>query len=450
MTHESRPMATLQTQPLEPNFATCAMKSSLDWLALQGPSVQEGLLLGQSKAALGTMLADWRLWARKDQLPPKAAWRTWLMLGGRGAGKTRAGAEWIREQAVTGARLALIGQSLHDVREVMVSGVSGILNLSWQGARPSFEPSRRRIVFPSGAIAQIFSAEDPDSLRGPQFHAAWADEFCAWKAPEETLAMARLGLRLGSRPRLCVTTTPRPIRALKILMNEVGTVVTRAATKDNQANLSPDFVAELEERYGGTRLAAQELSGQVIEAQEGALWSVEALNRLRAPQPACFETVVVAVDPPATSHGDACGIVVVGRWGEAAFVLADESVRGVSPLGWARRVGEAASRFKADLVVAECNQGGEMVQSVLALSGLSLPVKLKRATVSKQRRAEPVALLYEQGRVRHCGQFLQLEEEMLAFGAAGHGSPDRVDALVWAISEVMLQAVPAGPGLRIL
>jgi phage terminase large subunit-like protein len=364
---------------------------------------------------------------REDhQLPPPDPWSTWLFLGGRGAGKTFAGAAWMIEQAEQGGRLALVGPTFHDVREVMIDGPSGVRALSPPDFRPRWEASRRRLVWPNGATAYAFSAEDPDSLRGPQFHAAWADEFCAWPKPSETLAMLRFGLRLGQDPRLAVTSTPRPIRALKALMAESGVHVTRAGTAANAGNLAPAFLRTLESLYGGTRLAAQELDGVIVET-DGGLFRAEDLARCKAARPARFDRVVVAVDPPATATGDACGIVVVGRRDDRAFVLADETARGLSPAGWAKRA------------VAEANQGGDMVRSVLAQADPPCRVKLVRASIGKRARAEPVAALYEQGRVLHCGAFAALEEELMALGSGDlEHSPDRADALVWAVSELML------------
>lgn len=375
--------------------------------------------------------------------------RTWLLLGGRGSGKTFAGSVWIDKIARknSGITLALVGPALHDVREVMVEGASGIKALAEPGDRPRWEAGRRRLVWKNQSAAYAFSAEDPDSLRGPQFHAAWADEFCAWRKPEMVLSNLRFGLRLGAEPLLAVTTTPRPIPALRRLMAEAGTVTERAATALNADNLSPGFLAHLNDVYGGTRLAAQELEGLVVEG-EGALFSVEDLKRARGARPVELDRVVVAVDPPATAGGDACGIVVVGRRDRQAFVLADRTVRGMSPGGWAGAVCRAARDFGANEVVAESNQGGDMVRSVLSTADCPVPIQMVHASRSKAARAEPVALLYEQGRVVHCEALPALEEEMLALGSEGGPSPDRADALVWGITRLMLEARSAGPSVR--
>jgi phage terminase large subunit-like protein len=373
-----------------------------------------------------------------QQSPEHKPWSTWLLLGGRGAGKTFAGAGWITRNALAHPILALVGSTLHDVREVMIEGPSGRKAMGGPLFRPRWEASRRRLVWPNGAVAYAFSAEDPDSLRGPQFHAAWADEFCAWPKPAETLAMLRFGLRLGGDPRLVVTSTPRPIRALKMLMAEPGVSLTRAGTSLNASNLAPAFLRTLQGLYGGTRLAAQELDGIIVET-DGGLFRAEDLARCRAARPARLDRVVVAVDPPATATGDACGIVVVGRRDDRAFVLADETARGLSPAGWAAKAVAAARAWSADALVAEANQGGDMVRAVLAQADPPCRVKLVRASIGKRARAEPVAALYEQGRVLHCGAFAALEEELMALGSGDlEHSPDRADALVWAMSELML------------
>jgi len=334
----------------------------------------------------------------------------------------------------------------------MVEGPSGVRTLASGAERPRWESSRKRLLWPDGATAYAFSAEDPDSLRGPQFHAAWADEFCAWREPETTLAMLRLGLRLGDRPRLAVTSTPKPIPALRKLLNEEGLVRTHAATSDNAAHLAPGFVGVLTGLYGGTRLSRQELGGVLVEG-EAALWRAEDLQRCRGPRCERLERVAVAVDPPASAGGDACGIVVAGRGSDGrAYVLDDGTAAGMSPMGWAERVVNAAAAFTADVIVVEANQGGDMARAVLAQANPRCPVRAVHATRGKRARAEPVAALYEQGRVTHCGAFPALEEEMMALGwDEGSGgrrgkSPDRADALVWALTELMLRDRP-GPRL---
>jgi len=423
--------------------------SNDDWLTLLDDARRKQWIDQTSWSAIERQTKPLPPGRAPHQHPPTDPWTTWLLLGGRGAGKTLAGAAWIAAQTKTVGRLALIGPTFHDVREVMIEGPSGIKSLYLSGERPAWQATRRRLVFRNGAVAQAFSAEDPDSLRGPQFHAAWADEFCAWPKPAETLAMLRFGLRLGQDPRLVVTTTPRPIRALRTLIAEPGVVQTRAATAANADHLAPAFLATLRGLYGGTRLAAQELDGLIVEG-EGGLFRAEDLARCRGAPPAAFERVVVAIDPPATAGGDACGIVVCGRFEGRAFVLADLTARGLSPHGWARRAVEAAVRFAAAAPVAAANQGGDMVRAVLAQAAPPCPITLVKASQGKRARAEPVAALYEQGRVVHCGPFPALEEELMALGSnALDHSPDRADALVWALSALML-GVGRRPRLSVL
>ena len=383
--------------------------------------------------------AAWASQAGEGQYPPPGAWSTWLFLGGRGAGKTRAGAEWLSVEAQAGGRFALVGPTLHDVREVMIEGPSGLRAVRSGAERPAYSVARRRLAWPNGAVAYAFSAEDADSLRGPQFHAAWADELCAWKTPEAVLSNLRLGLRLGTRPRLVVTSTPRPTASLRRLVAERGLARTHATTAHNAHNLSPNFLAVLHDLYGGTRLAAQEMEGRVVETDGAALWRAGDFDRLRGPAPARLERVVLAIDPPATSTGDACGLVVAGRAQGRGYVLADRSLGGLSPMGWGRRAADLAREFEVAAIVAEANQGGEMVRSVLTVSGVEAPIRLVHASRAKRARAEPVAALYEQGRVTHCGVFPRLEEELLALGSGDlTHSPDRADALVWALADLML------------
>lgn len=404
------------------------------------------------------------MWARPDQLAPPGDWRSWVILGGRGSGKTRAGAEWVRGEvegatplaAGRKARVALVGAALHDVREVMIEGPSGLRAIAPSAWRPVYEPSRRRLVWPNGAVAYGFSAEDPDALRGPQFDAGWCDEAAAWRELEATLATLDLGLRLGARPQRVVTTTPRPLPALKKLIARPDTVVVTAPTKANAAWLSEGFVAAVEAAYAGSALARQELDGALIEDLQGALWTRAMLEAAFDPDPPAFERVAVGVDPPASQgpKADACGVVAVGAAGEGAdaraWVLADTTVQGLAPDLWAQAVADAARACAADHVVVEVNQGGALVRTLLSLVAPDLVVREVRAVHGKRARAEPVAALYARGRVRHAGRFPALEDEMCAFGAPeARGSPDRVDALVWAVSDVMATA-SARPRLRIM
>jgi phage terminase large subunit-like protein len=379
--------------------------------------------------------------------------RVWLILGGRGAGKTRAGAEWVRTQAcVANARIALVGETARDAREVMIEGVSGLLAVHPRNERPQWVPSRARLEWPNGAVAQAFSADEPDSLRGPQFSAAWCDELAKWRHAETTFDMLQFGLRLGSRPRQVITTTPRPIALLKRLIADPATALTRAGTIENAYHLAPAFLETIVARYRGTRLGRQELDGEVIEERAGALWSRARIEACRiAAAPACSR-IVVAVDPPAsaTKNSAACGLVAAGIAGDVVYVLADETVAGLSPAGWARRAIALWRRLEADCLVVEVNQGGDMVRAVIREADASVPVTAVRAHRGKYLRAEPIATLYEQGRVKHAGVFPALEDEMCDFGPDGLSSgrsPDRLDALVWAVNALTYGA-KAQPRVR--
>jgi phage terminase large subunit-like protein len=397
------------------------------------------------------LLRFMRCWtenARDEQMPPPGDWRVWLLMGGRGSGKTRAGAEWVHDlaggkEARPGLRIALVAETLGDAREVMVDGVSGICRIAWNN-RPEFEASRRRLVWPNGTVAQIFSSEDPESLRGPQFDYAWCDELGKWKHGQETWDMLQFALRLGEAPRALVTTTPRPVPVLKALIADPGTATCRIRTSDNAQNLAPGFLDAMAGRYGGTRLGRQELDGEMIEDREDALWSRAGIDALKLRDAGPLGRIVVAVDPPSgMGRESCCGIIVAGldRTGRGV-VLADCSVEGASPAGWAGAVVRAYRRFDADRIVAEVNQGGDMVQAVLKGIDAHLPVTAVRASRGKWLRAEPVAALYEQGRVVHAGSFPALEDQMCDFGPDGLSSgrsPDRLDALVWALTALMLE-----------
>jgi phage terminase large subunit-like protein len=397
---------------------------------------------------------DWEFWGREEQLPPPGAWRAWVFLGGRGAGKTRAGAEWVCAQARRGktGRIALIGPTFHDVREVMVEGPSGVRALPYE--RPAYEASRKRLIWNNGAEAFCFSAEDPESLRGPQFDAAWADELCFWSYPEEALQTLSHGLRLGARPLMMASTTPRPTRALKGLIAQPDTVVTVGATWENRHNLAPDFIDALNQRWTGSARQRQELLGELVEDVEGALWRRPDLEALRVRDFGPLERIVVAVDPPAGvgAHVASCGIVAAGAFGapRRAIVLADASIQGLAPQAWAARAADLARALNADAIVAEGNNGGEMVRAVLKAAAPDIPVRLVRASEGKRARAEPIAAFYAQGRVRHAAAFAALEDEMCSFGTDGYrASPDRLDALVWALTDLLLGA-HAQPRVRML
>lgn len=427
------------------------------------PTQRLHILKHLTEAELETLGTSWEIFAHPHQRPPELApngepWLTWLMIGGRGAGKTRAGAEWIRAQALglppfaTEAveRIALVGETEHDVREVMIEGVSGLLAVHPHRDRPLWSPSRKRLEWSNGAVAYAFSAEDPESLRGPQFGCAWSDEMAKWRYAEATFDMLQFGLRLGSQPRQLITTTPRPTALLKRLMCDPASAVTRAPTRVNALNLAPTFLKNVMARYEGTRLGRQELDGEIIEDRPDALWSRALLESCRVIEAPPLQRIVVAVDPPASSskRADACGIVAAGLGeGGTLYVLADETVKAATPSTWAAKAIALWRRLEADALVAEVNQGGEMVRAVMHEIDSTVPVNAVRATRGKWLRAEPVATLYAQNRVKHAGTFPALEDEMCDFASSGLSSghsPDRVDALVWAITALTAgaRAVP--------
>ncbi len=406
----------------------------------------------------------WPLWNRVSQQPPEDVdWRTWLILAGRGFGKTRAGAEWVRMIAESDpmARIALVGATMAEARAVMVEGDSGLLAVA-QELRPRYEPSLGRLIWPGGAMAWLYSAAEPEHLRGPQHSHAWGDEIAKWPDGIRVWDTLMMTMRLGKKPRIVATTTPRPVPLLRrLIANARGDVaVTRGRMEDNRGNLPEDFLAAMDAHYRGTRTGRQELDGEWIDVVEGALWPRELIEARRVEaMPCTARRVVIGVDPPAgaSAASDACGIVVVALGADdRAYVLADASVRGLSPEGWARAVAGAAERYQADKVIAEANNGGAMVESVLRAGGARhLPVKLVHAAHGKVARAEPVAALYERGVAFHVGVLRELEDELagLVIGGdyAGPGwSPDRADALVWAMTEVMLGVRGAEPSIKVM
>ncbi len=397
-------------------------------------------------------------WALDHQVAPSGDWRTWVIMGGRGAGKTRAGSEWVRSEvegsrpldAGRSRRVALVGETFDQARDVMVFGESGILACSPPDRRPEWQATRRRLVWPNGAVAQVFSAHEPEALRGPQFDAAWVDELAKWKKGQDTWDMLQFGLRLGEMPRQVVTTTPKNVGVLKQILHNPSTVMTKAPTEANRAFLAKSFLEEVRSRYAGTRLGRQELDGVLLEDTEGAMWSSTAFEAERVVDAGELSRIVVAVDPPVTGHSgsDECGIVVVGANTEGdpkdwrAVVLEDATVTAASPTEWARAALAAMDRHGADRLVAEVNQGGDLVETVVRQIDPLVPYRAVRATKGKAARAEPVAALYEQGKVAHMRDLEALEDQMVQMtsrGFEGKGSPDRVDALVWAIHELMIE-----------
>jgi phage terminase large subunit-like protein len=422
------------------------------------PSLQanfQRLLEIATDAEIQLILNDWGWRARLNQLEPEGDWRVWLLLAGRGFGKTRAGAEWVR-LAVKDRRfrrIALIAPTEHDARSVMIEGESGLLAITPEWERPHYEPSKNLLTWSNGAVATSYSADVPDRLRGPQHDAIWADEIAAWRRPE-TWDMAMLGLRLGTEPRALVTSTPRPVKLIRELLARQGgrVVVTRGSTFDNKPNLAPAFIESVIAEYEGTRLGRQELHAELLEDTPGALWNRDVIEALRVSNAPALKRLVVAVDP-AVSHGEGAnetGIVVAGLgFDDRAYVLADRSGR-LAPEEWPPIVVRLYHEHQADRIVAEANQGGELVSSVLRVWDRTVNIKLVRAKRGKTLRAEPVAALYERRLVHHVGPLPTLEDQMCAFAAdfdaavAGY-SPDRVDALVWALTELLLE--PDNTGL---
>jgi len=392
------------------------------------------------------ILCDWNLWARPDQEPPPGDWIVWLILAGRGAGKTRAGAEAVRRWSWSFPFVNLIGPTADDVRDVMVLGESGILGCCRSEERPRYLASAGRLEWPNGAVSQLFSAEEPDRLRGKQHMKLWCDELAAWRRAE-AFDQAMLGLRLGARPQMIVTTTPRPTRIVKALAADNDTIVTRGSTFDNRGHLARAFLKRIARRYEGRVIGRQELFAEIVEETPGALWTRALIERQRvAPEasPREFVEVVVAIDPPARSgaKADECGLVVAGKAADGRlYVLADLTSQGDSPAGWAARAGAAYRGFGANRVVAEINNGGEMVTEVLRQAEPHLPVRTVTATRGKFLRAEPVAAAYERGLVFHAGVFPKLEDQLCAltpdFDRRSGPSPDRADALVWAVADLL-------------
>jgi phage terminase large subunit-like protein len=438
------------------------------------PALIAGLRAQMSADQWARASTMWRCTARLQQLPPPGDWRVWMLLAGRGFGKTRAGAEWVDAlaRANPGCSIALVGASHHDVRSVMVEGESGILSLPGHGARPLYNPALRRLTWPGGSIARCYSAAEPESLRGPQHHFAWADEVARWGAQaargtNQALAAwdnLMMGTRMGACPRVLATTTPRALPIIRTLLARTDTVITGGSTLANAPNLPPAFIDAMLATYGDSMLGRQEIGGELISDVPGALWTRAMLETCRMEGDAreamlndedALTRVAIGVDPPAGQEGDACGIIVAGLLTDGTVaVLADCSVEKASPARWAAAVADAAQRWRADRIVAEANMGGEMVRSVLHAADATLPVAMAHATRSKVARAEPIALHYAQGRVRHLGSFARLEDELCGLmaggGYAGPGrSPDRADALVWAVSELMMRS-DGGPTIRIL
>lgn len=393
---------------------------------------------------------EWPFWARPNQLPPEGDWNTWLVMAGRGFGKTRMGSEWIRSLAhkYPGCRIALVAETAADARDVMIKGDSGLLNCDPDLDEDCWSPTNRCLTWPNGTKAYTYNGTTPDQLRGPQHHFAWVDELAKFEYMQEAWDQLQFGLRLGVHPQCLVTTTPRPLPLIKKLVDDPDTVVTRGSTLDNKANLAKNTIKQLYDRYGNTRLGRQELEGEILGDIPGALWNRQAIDDARVKEaPVDLERVIVAVDPATSSEegSDENGIVVVGfardEDGYArGYILEDGSLKG-TPEEWASRAVHLYRKWEADKIVAEKNQGGLMVEHTIKSVDRSVPVKLVHASRGKIVRAEPISALYEQGRVHHVGRFDELEDQMCLFSVdnirnSSTGSPDRVDALVWGLTEI--------------
>lgn len=411
---------------------------------------REAFLAEYGAEAVASLIHNWAFWARPSQLAPEGDWRTWLILAGRGFGKTRTGAEWVRSVALShpGCRIALVAETSADGRHVMVGGESGLLSIHDKHEMPEYQSTNRSVTWPNGSVAYLYNATEPDQLRGPQHHFAWCDELAKWQYCQETWDQLQFGLRLGEKPQTVITTTPRPLPILKKLMGDSRVFVTRGSTLQNKANMPESFVDEILDKYAGTRLGRQEIDGEILDDIPGALWNRDVLDscRLQEPPPN-LDRVFVAVDPAVTSGEDADehGIVVVGLSRDSegyarGYVLEDASRKG-QPEDWARAAVRMYRKWDADKIIAERNQGGEMVLSVIRSIDRTVPVELVVATRGKVVRAEPISALYEQGRIHHCGRFDLLEDQMCLFSSdiqrgGSLGSPDRVDALVWGLTKI--------------
>ncbi len=389
---------------------------------------------------------SWPLVARHNQTPPDGPWTAWILLAGRGFGKTRTGAEWVRAQVESGKaeRIALVARTPAEIRDTMIQGESGILSICPPWFRPEYESTKRKLTWPNGATAFLFSSYEPDQLRGPQFDAAWCDELASWKYPRDTWDNLAFALRLGPDPRCVVTTTPKPVALLRELVARPDVIVTRGTTYDNEDNLAPSFYSQIRATYEGTRVGRQEIHADLLDQSEDALWERQWIDDTRIEEaPESLVEVVVAIDPAVTSNArsDETGIVVAGvDRDKRYYVLADGSGR-MSPNTWAERAMALYDRYNADRIVGETNNGGDLVQEVLrtASGGQTFRFRAVSASRGKYARAEPIAALYEQGKVHHVGTFPELEDQMCTWTPKGPAdvSPDRMDALVWAITQLI-------------
>lgn len=443
--------------------------------AIQVPEVRADTLRSLSPDKLKQVLAElgpkqveelkytWPFWARDDQLEPEGDWDYWVFNAGRGAGKTRSGAEWVRHKIKQGfKRIACVAPTKGDIRRVMVEGESGLLNVCWEhdktyrGAKmgyPVWSPTNNTISWDNGAKAEFFSAEDPERLRGPQFHAAWADEVAAWRNQQDVWDMLQFTLRLGKHPQVMVTTTPKPTKLMRHLLKSDRSYVTHGSTFDNAQNLAAPFLEGIRKEYEGTRLGRQELYAEMLEEADGALWSTQMLDACEVdpkdvPQ---LNRIVVSLDPAITSNAesDMTGLVVAGIDVNGIGYVLEDATNRYSPAEWAAKAISLYHKYKADRIVAERNQGGEMVRRTLEAEDETVPIRLVHASRGKMARAEPISALYEKEKVKHVRGLDELETQMRTWEPLGSiGSPDRLDACVWALTDLMLNGVST-PNVRL-
>lgn len=421
------------------------------WLASLNESERNSILSELTDIEARELLYSWATWARPSQIAPPGKWLTWLILAGRGFGKTRTGAEWVRANVNKYERFILVARTAGDVRDVMVEGESGLLSVFPPDQRPRYEPSKRKITFTNGAVATTFGADEPDLLRGPQCEAAWADELATWRYPEAWDNL-QLGLRLGNDPRQVVTTTPKPVRLVRDLVKNPSTVITRGSTYENLANLAPTFAQFITSKYEGTTIGRQELYAELLDEYPGAFWTRAELESHRVQETPELERIVIAIDPAVTAgdESDQTAIVVAGRdYNRQLYVIHAEGMR-VSPQTWATRSIDLYDRYEADRIIAERNNGGDMVEATIRQVRSTAPVRTIHASRGKTVRAEPIAALYEQGRVHHVGALTELEDQLVAFPVATD-LDDLVDADVYALTDLaqqqFSQVTPAFEGL---
>jgi len=431
-----------------------ANHSVAELVALLPDSEQEAALreIAPTRKDEERLLYEWSFWARPAQLPPPGEWSYWLLLAGRGFGKTRSITEWARYKAesMPGSRGAIVSATSADARDIVVEGESGVLAISPDWFRPIYEPSKRRLVWPNGSMATLYTADEPNRLRGPQHHWALADELAAWRYIDDAWSNLMFGLRLGELPQCAIATTPRPIPIIRELLKDPASISVRGSTYENRGNLAPAFFKNIIRKYEGTRLGRQELNAELLEDVPGALWTHSLLEQSRLRQHPALYRIVIAIDPAATSteNSNETGIIVAGLdENEHGYVLEDASVQG-TPAQWGEVAVRLYDRYSADAIVAETNQGGEMIEHVIRTAAKDLCSRQERlhsnisyigvrASKGKYTRAEPVSALYEQGKIHHIGAFAQLEDQMCSW-LPGEDSPDRLDATVWAFTELML------------